>query len=474
MAVPARETDGVGPPKGASTASVHLQARPTLGAYQIQPGLTSMANSTSLLEFPSGSGARRARAPISVRGAVAVGLRRTGRMVAPLWGTVVFVASLLSIVLIAADLKSMLASISSVLPSLPIVFGLSHAQASLVTAAPEAMMGLVAVPAPWLARRFGRDRVILAALVLLLSATGARVLAGSPGAILISTAGITAGIVLAGTVIGGLTSTSSQERNVLVTGAYVAAPTLGAALAGHGVNVVAPSGAAWLVSAGTWALLGPITIAAWLFVERRRRLAAASAPGGVSRFVLPIRERRAWLVAAFFAASNFLFSGLASWLTPFYQERGWGAAFAGAVLVSFVSIFLIANPIVALLGRRVRPQRLRIAFSATALLGLVLLAFAKNQAPPFLAPLIGAGVGGAFALGMTLPRDHAKGTDEAGAWNAFVVMVACLVASLGPIVIGAVRDVTGGFGAGLWLLAGVAAVMLALAPWLEPPSAPKA
>jgi hypothetical protein len=96
-------------------------------------------------------------------------------------------ASLLSVVLIAADFRSMLVWISSVLPSLPIAFGLSHAQASLLTAAPEARMGLVAVPAPWLARRFGRGRVILAALLLFLAASGARVLSAFASTILVST-----------------------------------------------------------------------------------------------------------------------------------------------------------------------------------------------------------------------------------------------------------------------------------------------
>lgn len=141
-------------------------------------------------------------------------------------------ASLVSIVLIAADLKTTLGSVATVMPSLPIAFGLSHAQASVLAGAPEAMMGLVAVPAPWLASRFGRDRVILLGLAVLLIASVAHQLSGSVLSLLLSAVGISGGIVLAGTVIGGFTNISSPGRTIL-TGAFVAAPTLGAALWGR-------------------------------------------------------------------------------------------------------------------------------------------------------------------------------------------------------------------------------------------------
>ncbi|WP_321878672.1 hypothetical protein [Burkholderia cepacia] len=57
----------------------------------------------------------------------------------------------------------------------------------LLTSIPDVLMGLLALPTPWLARRFGRDRVILAALFVLFAATLGRAFAGSVAQILLLT-----------------------------------------------------------------------------------------------------------------------------------------------------------------------------------------------------------------------------------------------------------------------------------------------
>jgi CP family cyanate transporter-like MFS transporter len=83
-------------------------------------------------------------------------------------------------------------------------------------------------------------------------------------------------------------------------------------------------------------------------------------------------------------------------------------------------------------------------------------------------PIIAFGVAGGFTLGMTLPLDNARDTDEANVWNAFIITVAYLVASVGPLTIGFLRDLTGSFHSSLWLLAAVGCLMVALTPFLQP------
>jgi MFS transporter, CP family, cyanate transporter len=80
-------------------------------------------------------------------------------------------AGLICIVLIGIDLRPALVSIGPLITAVQAAFGLSHTEAALLITIPNVMMGLLAVPAPGLARRYGRDRVILAALALLLVAT---------------------------------------------------------------------------------------------------------------------------------------------------------------------------------------------------------------------------------------------------------------------------------------------------------------
>src|ERR1700677_241379 len=72
---------------------------------------------------------------------------------------------------VALDLRPGIVSVGPVLPSIQESFHLSHGTAALLTSIPDVFMGLLALPTPWLARRFGRDNVMIWALLLLLVAT---------------------------------------------------------------------------------------------------------------------------------------------------------------------------------------------------------------------------------------------------------------------------------------------------------------
>ena len=61
-----------------------------------------------------------------------------------------------AMVVIAMAPRPGIASIGPVLPLISREFSLSHAMASLLTTVPTLLMGLLALPTPWLARCFGR------------------------------------------------------------------------------------------------------------------------------------------------------------------------------------------------------------------------------------------------------------------------------------------------------------------------------
>ncbi len=88
---------------------------------------------------------------------------------------------------------------------------------------------------------------------------------------------------------------------------------------------------------------------------------------------------------------------------------------------------------------------------------------------PFLfVPLVAVGLGGAFTLGMTLPLDNTRSVEEANVWNAFVLTVGYLLASIGPLLVGRLRDLSGDFQLGMWICVNVAVAMLVITPFLRP------
>lgn len=99
--------------------------------------------------------------------------------------------------------------------------------ASLLTSIPDVMMGALALPTPWLARRFGRDRVVLAALVLLLMSIAGRAFSSGTVVLLAMTAGVGAGIAISGALISGFVKARFASKAAVFMGIYATALSLG-------------------------------------------------------------------------------------------------------------------------------------------------------------------------------------------------------------------------------------------------------
>ena len=84
--------------------------------------------------------------------------------------------------------------------------------------------------------------------------------------------------------------------------------------------------------------------------------------------------------------------------------------------------------------------------------------------------LVSVGLGMSFTVGMTLPLDNATSPAEAGAWTVFMLFIGYLVAALGPLSFGALRDHTGHYTLAYVMLFAVLVFMLCLTPALKPAS----
>ena len=381
-------------------------------------------------------------------------------------------AAVACIVLVAVDLRPGIVSIGPMLEQIRGEFGLSNTQASLLTAIPNLLMGLLALPAPWLARRHGRDKVILVALGVLALATLARAFVGTTALLLATTAGVGAGIAIAGALIAGFAKERFPRHVTLLMGLYAMSLGLGSTLAAAVTGPLATFGG-WRLGVGAWALPGLTAIAAWACVadSERGRLAPEGAPAQVRRGH-PAGSPKAWLVALYFATNNFLFFGLLSWIVPMYRESGAAPATTHLALACFTTAFMLSNPLPALVGRTDDRRGVVGLFAGIALAGICAMALAPHWMPLAAIALIAVGIGASFAIGMTLPLDHASSPDEANSWNSFVLSVGYILGAAGPVALGLLRDLTGNFHAALWALAAAAAFELSLAPFLAPAHRP--
>lgn len=373
-----------------------------------------------------------------------------------------------AIILVAIALRPGIVAIGPVLPMIIADFGLSHTTASLLTTIPGILMGLLALPAPWLARRYGRNTVLMVSLAVLSVSMLMRAFAPHASIMLAITFFVGAGIAVPGALFGGIVKSRFPGHTAIVIGIYSAALSLGSTVSAAISGPIAlHSSSGWRMAIGVWSVLGVVAALVWLLVMRdERKHKGAEEVNLPSR--LPIRNGKAWLIALFFACDNFLFYSILPWTASMYQEHGIAPDKAGLILASFFAVFMISNPTIGCLSKSLDRRAWLGLCSVITIVGLLGLAIAPLASPFLWVSLCGFGLGGAFTLGMTLPLDNTHSADAVNSWTALMLTTTYLIAATGPLIVGKIRDVTGGFQASYSVLVIAGCAMFAMSFFLSP------
>jgi len=82
--------------------------------------------------------------------------------------------------------------------------------------------------------------------------------------------------------------------------------------------------------------------------------------------------------------------------------------------------------------------------------------------------MLGATIGPLFSLTMALPLDVGLGPAEVAAYTGLMLGAGYSLSAASPLVLGAIRDASHGFGVVLWVLVGLAAALFAVDSSLTP------
>ncbi|WP_321803477.1 CynX/NimT family MFS transporter [Burkholderia sp. BCC1993] len=389
-------------------------------------------------------------------------------------------AAAVALLILSIALRPPIVSIGPVLDSIQHSFGLSYTQASLLTAIPDICMGVFALAAPGVARRLGTDNAVVAALALLCVAMIARALAGSAGMLLSCTVLTGIGIAISGSLIGGWVKQHFARDATFFMGIYSAGLSVGATVAASASGYVAQHVGGWRVAVASWSVLCITAILSWRGLARRFRDGktvdaqpprATHAPRAVG---LPWRKLHAWRVAVYFGASQFIVYACFAWLASSSAELHVDALSPGLLLGLFACVFALSSFGMGMKAGRTTDRRgwLGLASAITAA-GLGGLAFAPTALPVSCIVLVAIGQGMCFTLAMTLPLDNTATPAEANAWSVFMLFVGYLIAALGPLAFGYLRDRTDGYFASYFMLFLVAAGITLMVPLLRPVSMAK-
>jgi CP family cyanate transporter-like MFS transporter len=237
-----------------------------------------------------------------------------------------------------------------------------------------------------------------------------------------------------------------------VTGAYSVALISGAAIGAAVAVPVADAAGSWRVGLGVWAVLAAVAILPLLPAALRRgRPGGSGTPPAGSR-IRPGRTRLGWAMTAYFGTQALSGYALMGWLAQLFRDAGYSPRAAGLLLAGVTVIGMpvaLGMPTVATRLATLRP--IVLALSAASTLAYAGLAVAPGPGAVVWVTLLAFGQGG-FPLALAAIGMRARTSEGTVALSAFAQSGGYLVAALGPLVVGLLRDATGGWRAPLAFL----------------------
>ncbi|BAJ32828.1 MULTISPECIES: MFS transporter [Kitasatospora] len=360
----------------------------------------------------------------------------------------------------AANLRASLTGVGPLLDRLKDDLGLSSGTLGLLNTLPLLAFAALSPMVPRLAVRWGSERLLGGALVVLTLGIAVRWLPSVVG-LFAGTVLIGAGIAAGNVLLPSLIKRDFPTKVGMLTSAY-ATVMGGVAAIASGVAVPisdsAPGG--WSTALGCWVVLAVVAVLLWIPQMRTAPAAPPSAARGQHR--LPWGSGLAWAVTAFMGLQSFGFYVIVTWMPQVFQDSGVSAAEAGWLLFLFQVVAVGTSLAVPGALRWARDQRaLATVCSAVLFLGYLGLVVAPDLALLWCV-VLGLGGGACLVLALAFLGMRAQDAAGAGALSAMAQSVGYLLAAVGPVLFGLLHTDGAGWRGPLALMCVVAAAQIAV------------
>ncbi|MEE2035402.1 MFS transporter [Rhodococcus chondri] len=363
--------------------------------------------------------------------------------------TVVF--GLVAVMLVAACLRPAITAVGPLLDDIGADTGLGSTGLGVLGAVPLLCFAAVS---PWIHRpaaRFGAQRMVLVAMLVL---TLGILLRSVPGALWLwsGTIAIGVGIGIGNVLLPAIVKRDHSTRIATVTGVY-SSVTTGAAGLGSGLAVpfLALTGN-WRAALALWALVSLSAAAVWIVRGRvlpaPRPVVPAATPG-VSMW----RSATAWQVTALMGLQSTTFYLLVTWLPSIETSIGVDRATAGWHLSVYQIIGIVSGlAATALMGRRSTQSVLAAVAGSILVVAMIGLLSAPDLVLLW-ALVAGVSSGATFVIAVSLFGLRTRTVAQTAQLSGMAQCIGYLLAASGPVVAGAMFDLTGTWSAVLVLVA---------------------
>ena len=359
---------------------------------------------------------------------------------------------ILGILFIAINLRPALASVGPLISTIRENTGLSNSMLGLLTTLPLIAFGLVSTLTPLFTKRFGISITLAAALVLITLGISVRSIPILP-ALYLGTLLLGIGIAFGNVLLPSLVKRNFSTNSGFITSLYSAVMGVGAAsAAGLSVPLAQNEQFGWRSALAIWAGLSFLAFFIWLPQVWRIKKAKKHRNFLVAMKNL-VGSKLAWKVALFMGLQSFAFYVILAWLPEILQSRGFSASYAGWMLsLSQVTGILGALIIPAWAGRRSDQRTVVLLLVIIEIISLIGLMLPQLGLVYIWASLMGFALGGSFGLALLFIVARSEDTETATELSGMAQSIGYLIAAGGPIIFGAIYDITKNWSFALALL----------------------
>lgn len=356
--------------------------------------------------------------------------------------------ALVGIIVVAFNLRTAVASLSPILAELEREVTLAPAVVGLLGMLPPLCYAVFGILTPLVAKRVGLEPSLIGSLVALTLGLAGRGSASDALALVAASAVTFAAIGVGNVLLPPLVKRYFPDRIGLMTTLYVTAMSV-STFTPPLVAVPMAEAAGWRVSLGGWAIVAAVSLLPWIaLLVHPRRQAPAALPEQVERGLLryALRSPLAWSLTTVFTVSGFNAYALFAWLPPMLHDiAGTSHAEAGALLSLYAAMGLPCALLVPMLVTRYGRVRLLVAVAVACIVaGYLGLLLAPASATWLWVALVGTGPL-LFPLALVLINLRTRSHSGAVALSGFVQSVGYLAVAVGPLAVGVLHDLTGGW-----------------------------
>ncbi len=394
----------------------------------------------------------------------------------PLWAG--RTAAILGILLIALNLRTAVAAISPIVTAVSADIPLGAVALGVLGTLPPVAFALSGLVAPLVSRRIGLEATLVLACVAMILGPLLRAVAGNYPVLLAGSVVALAGMGFGNIMLPPVIKKYFPDRIGQLTAAYATLMAISIAVPPLIATPVAAA-AGWRVAVGCWALLAVAALLPWIVVLAKARRAEGSETAGVVSVAGPrpellgrmIHSRTAIALAIAFSVTAFNIYAFFAWLPELLRERaGATPAEAGALLALLGIMGLPLALVTPILATRVRNVGALVGVGvALFVAGYLGLLFVPTVVTWLWVVLVGLGAV-IFPLCLALIGLRARSHDGAVALSGFVQAIGYASGAFGPLLLGILHDVSGGWTVPLLLVLGTSAVGIVPTVLLRRPS----